>query len=200
MNVHWVTSTSSITIYITYIKSHFECVGLVVHVSLHCLCLLLNIQTPKTKTEPTASDCKITSKGLASQVGFKQTTSIYISLVMHMYMYRHVYMYIHVYTHIPCSVLTSLYNHILLTYWKKCFPYFLIKYSLACVFWSHLKDVFVSQMATKSLLIWYLWLNWPFAYKVFMAFLHQHVQTFIMSLKRPWIILQTSHFWGPTCF
>ena len=35
---------------------------------------------------------------------------------MHMYMYRHVYMYIHVYTHIPCSVLTSLYNHILLTY------------------------------------------------------------------------------------
>merc|ERR1711974_81966 len=114
-------STSSITIYITYIKSHFECVGLVVHVSLHRLCLLLNSQTPKkAKTEPAASDCEInlpiTSKGLASQVGFKQTTSIYISLVMHMYMYRHVYMYIHVYTHIPCSVLTSLYNHILLTY------------------------------------------------------------------------------------
>ena len=48
----------------------------------------------------------ITSEGSASQAGL-QTTSIYISLVMHMYMYRHMYMYIHVYTHIPRSVLTS---------------------------------------------------------------------------------------------
>ena len=65
--------------------------------------------------------------------------------------------YIHVHTNIPCSVLTSqnvtsVSTIILQTYWKKCFPYFLIKYSLACVFWSDAFSCFwFWQRATLSL-------------------------------------------------
>ena len=61
--------------------------------------------------------------------------------------------YIHVHTNIPCSVLTSqnvmsVSTIILQTYWKKCFPYFLIKYSLAHVFWSHVKAMLSSYYAS----------------------------------------------------
>ena len=119
--------------------------------------------------------------------------------------------YIHVHTNIPCSVLTSqnvtsVSTIILQTYWKKCFPYFLIKYSLACVFWCEVK-VKLSLFSLASAfhkwpqnqyLIFFM-IKLPFCIQSVCGF-HQHVQTFIMLPKRPWIIWQTTHFWGLTCF
>ena len=48
--------------------------------------LAFNPAKPATKSRFSLEQIPITSKGLASQVGL-QTTSIYISLVMHLYMY-----------------------------------------------------------------------------------------------------------------
>ena len=120
MNVHWVTLTSSITIYIHYIKSHFECVGLVVvHVSLDRLhlppyCYVHDHPSPR-QSQPLLIwiDLPISSDGISSRI--TDYIDIHIPGYASVYANTRVCAYTYVYTYplfrSPVKRYVCLYNH-----------------------------------------------------------------------------------------
>ena len=216
MNVHWVTLTSSITIYIHYIKSHFECVGLVVvHVSLDRLhlppyCYVHDHPSPR-QSQPLLIwiDLPISSDGISSRI--TDYIDIHIPGYASVYANTRVCAYTYVYTYplfrSPVKRYVCLYNHTA-DLLKEMLPLFSNKIftSFCLLIWSqsHVALLFSPlgcwQMATKSLFDFPRMIKLPLLHRKCLRPHQEHVQTFIMLLKRPWIILQTSQFWGLTCF
>ena len=120
----------------------------------------LHSRSHPRQSQKLASDWSIFTTNQMLRLGISSWITDYIDI--HIPRYPYVYVntrvcaYTCVYTY-PLfrshkSNVMSVSTIILQTYWKKCFPYFLIKYSLACVFWSDAFSCFwFWQRATLSL-------------------------------------------------